>query len=182
MPSWYMTRVMKPGLTLLRHVGRNDTLSGRPSRTWNRRSPARVADASTGLLVAVLAQEADRPAAEFLRYAGRHSERALMPVAVMGLGGLRGSGEKSLFQRVIKALRLTRELSDYLWHGRAAADAHGTRTAFVRAHFTAMLDADALDVPAGLLDPFIDYVTDKLARAAFESSPAAPEPDGPAGS
>ena len=74
------------GGTLMRHVRRNDRLSARPSRSWNRRSPARVADAATGLLAAALAQEASKPAARLLRYASRHSERALMPVAVMGLG------------------------------------------------------------------------------------------------
>jgi len=170
------------GGTLMRHVRRNDKLSARPSRTWNRRSPAGDADATAGLLAAALAQEANRPTAEFLRYAGRHSERALMPVAVMGLSGLGGSAGKGLFQRVIKAVRLARELYDYLWHGRAAADPLDTRSAFVRQHFTAVLDANVLDVPDGTLDPFIDYVTDRLARVAFDGSPSSPPPGNPASS
>jgi hypothetical protein len=49
------------GGTLLRHVGRKGKLARRPSRSWNRRSPARVADAAAGLLAADLAQHAGRP-------------------------------------------------------------------------------------------------------------------------
>jgi hypothetical protein len=49
------------GGTLLRHVGRNEKLTRRPSRSWNRRSPARIADAAAGLLAADLAQHAGVP-------------------------------------------------------------------------------------------------------------------------
>lgn len=35
-----------------------------------------------------------------------------------------------------------------------------------------MLDAEGLDIPEGMLNPFIDYVTDKLARIVPEGDPA----------
>ena len=59
------------GGTLMRHV-RTGTLSPRPSRTWNRRSPARVADAAAGLLAADLAQRAGKPHDQLLGYAEKH--------------------------------------------------------------------------------------------------------------
>jgi len=155
------------GVTLMRHVNQDGRLSTRPSRSWNRRSPARVADAAAGLLAAALAQEARTPTGRLLRYAERHFERALMPVAVIGLGGLSGSGKKSLLLGIIKTAR---DLYDYLWHGRAAGDPLDVRTAFLREHFVEILDTEGLDLPPGTLDPFIDYVADKLARAVPEGN------------
>jgi hypothetical protein len=152
------------GGTLLRHVRSDDRLSARPSRSWNRRSPVRVADATAGLLAAALAQEVGTPTEKLLRYAERHFERALMPVAVMGLGGLSGSRKKNLLPRIIRAAKSARDMYDYLWHGRAIADPLSVRIAFIRDRFAAMLDTEGLDVPAGTLDPFIDYVADKLGR------------------
>ena len=75
------------GGTLMRHV-RRGTLSPRPSRTWNRRSPARVADAAAGLLAADLAQRAGKPHDQLLGYAEKHLDRTLMPMAVMAFSGL----------------------------------------------------------------------------------------------
>jgi hypothetical protein len=152
------------GGTLLRHVRRADKLSTRPSQPWNRRSPARVADAATAILAAALAGRAGKAHEKILRYASRHSERAIMPVAVMGLGGLGGQSKHSLVTTIISAARPVREMYDYLWHGEGSAHTLTERTAYVRGHFAAMLDATELDLPEGLLDPFIDYVADMLAR------------------
>jgi hypothetical protein len=55
------------GGTLLRHVSSDGRLRRRPSRSWARRSPVRVADASTGLLAADLAKCARRPNEDLLR-------------------------------------------------------------------------------------------------------------------
>jgi hypothetical protein len=148
------------GGTLMRHVRRDDKLSSRPSKTWNRRSPARVADATAGLLAAALAQETSLPTWKFLRYANRHFDRALMPMAVMGLSGISGSGKKTLVFGIVKSART---LYDYLWHGQAAEDSVSTRVTFIRARLAEVLGTGTSDLPPGSLDPFIDYIADKLA-------------------
>jgi len=53
----------------------------------------------------------------------------------------------------------------------AAADPLGVRTAYVRDYFARMLDTSGLDVSAGTLDPFIDYVADKISRTVPEATP-----------
>ena len=68
------------GGTLMRHVRHGDKLTCRPSRAWNRRSPARVADAATGLLAAAIAQDAGRLHDKLLSYSNRHIERALTSI------------------------------------------------------------------------------------------------------
>lgn len=158
------------GGTLIRHVRRGDRLSARPSRAWNRRSPARVADAMTGLLAAALAQETGKPTEELLDYAGRHIYRALMPVAVMGLSGY-GNARlgPTVITRVLAAASSARDLHDYLWQGRATADPLNVRTAYVRDHFTAMLNTSGPDIPPGTFEPFTDYIADKLARLVPET-------------
>ena len=153
------------GSTLMRHVGRGDRLTARPSRTWNRRSPVRVADAVTGLLAAALAKEAGQPYDDLIAYADRDNQRSLMPIAFMGLSGVRGSAGPGA---TIQSLRRAREMYDYLWHGAAALDPLETRIAYVARSFAEMLDIGSIDVPEGSLDPFIDYVADMLARLVPE--------------
>jgi hypothetical protein len=167
------------GGTLLRHVRRNGKLARRPSRSWNRRSPARVADAAAGLLAADLAQHAGRPHERLLAYANKHLDRTLMPMAVMAFTGMGGSVQ---IRRVRETAKIAREVFIYLWHGAAAADPLDVRIEHVRERFAAMLDIGELDIAEGSLDPFIDYVADKLARAVPEGSPAAPDPGKPDGS
>jgi hypothetical protein len=53
----------------------------------------------------------------------------------------------------------------YLRTGPAASDPVETRAAFVRERFARMLGFKDSDLPEDTLDPFIDYVADKLAHA-----------------
>ena len=154
------------GGTLLRHVGRGDKLTDRPARTWNRRSPVRVADAATGLMAAAIASECRLPHASLIAYADRHSQRAFMPVAFMGLSNIRGAASSG---GIVRALLRAREMYDYLWHGAAALDPLETRTAYVARAFAEMLDIGSIDVREGSLDPFIDYVADMLSRLVHEA-------------
>lgn len=75
--------------TLMRHVCADGRLTDQPERMWNRRSPARIADASLGILAVAVAQRKSEPFQDFARYAERHVKRALTPVAVMASGGAR---------------------------------------------------------------------------------------------
>ena len=72
--------------SLLRHVRSGGAVHRRPARSWNRRSPARVADACMGYLAAVVAKDAGEPDQRFLGYADRHNNRTLLPMAFMIAG------------------------------------------------------------------------------------------------
>ena len=152
------------GGTLLRHVRRDGGLRRRPSRSWNRRSPARVADAAVGLLAADLAEHAAMPHKKLLSYADKHIDRTLMPMAVMAFSGL-GSSPRP--RRVREIARLAKEMYEYLWTGPAKAEPADVRAAYVRERFSAILDFEELDLPEGVMDPFIDYVAEKLAQAVL---------------
>ena len=76
-----------------------------------------------------------------------------------------------MIARILGATAPARDVYDYLWHGRAAAEPLSVRTAYVRDYFARMLDTSGLDVSAGTLDPFIDCIADKIARTVPEASP-----------
>lgn len=151
------------GGTLMRHVGRNGKLHRRPSRAWGRRSPARTVDAATGLLAANLAKQAGQPFERLLAYGNRHFRRTLMPMAVMAFTGMGGSSQP---RRMREVIGLGRQVYVYLWTGPASADSVEARATFVRERFVRILGFEGdSEIPADSLDPFIDYIADKLARA-----------------
>jgi hypothetical protein len=77
--------------SLMRHVRSGGAITRRPARSWNRRSSARVADACTGYLAAVIADSSGQPAQRFIRYGDRHNQRTLLPLAFMAAGRVAGS-------------------------------------------------------------------------------------------
>jgi hypothetical protein len=157
------------GGSLLRHVGRNGRLHRRPSRSWGRRSPARVADAATGLLAANLARHAGKPHEKLLAYADRHYGRTLMPMAVMAFTGMGSSLRRP--QRVWEIIRLSMDVYTYIRGGGAVPDSVEERTAYVRERFTQILNFKGdPGIPDDALDPLIDSVADKLANAVPSSS------------
>jgi hypothetical protein len=150
------------GGTLLRHVRRDGRLRWRPSRGWDRRSPARVADAATGLLAADLAQQANLPHEKPLAYANKHIDRTLMPMAVMAFTGMGASVRP---HRIRENAKVLKEVYAYLWTGPAAADSADVRAAYVRERFASILDFENSDIPEGTMEPFVDYIVEQLARA-----------------
>ena len=151
------------GGTLMRHVRSNGKLRRRPSRTWGRRSPARAVDAATGLMAATLAADAARPHEKLLAYGNRHYRRTLMPMVFMAFTGM---GSSTRTRRMRDIITIGRQVYTYLWTGPASADSVETRTTFIRGRFVQVLGFDGdPDIPADSLDPFIDYLADKLARA-----------------
>jgi hypothetical protein len=94
-----------------------------------------------------------------VRYAGRHGERALTPLAVMSAGAFTRSFPS---RRILPAIRRLRSFGDYVQSG-TDADDPATRTARTRADMEALLFAEELHIPAGSLDPFPDYIAAKLA-------------------
>jgi hypothetical protein len=156
------------GGTLLRHVRRDGRLHRRPSRSLARRSPARVADAAAGFLAADLARRAGKPEKTLLAYADRHYSRTLMPMVVMAFSGM---GSSLRPQRVWEIIKLIIDVYTYINNGRAMADSIEERVAYVRERFAQILNfEDDPEIPDDALEPFIDYVADKLANAARPGS------------
>ena len=165
---------------LLLHVTADDKLTRRPSRTWARRSPARIADSCLGALTAAVAQRAGADYTRAVKYADKHGDRALTPVAVISSAGFRPMLAP---RRLVSSLRQLRETGDYVWSGRDVGGP-AARTARVRSGMEALLTAGLPSVPAGALDPFLDFITDKIVTesAAGQAAPAAsagPAPPGP---
>jgi hypothetical protein len=164
------------GGTLQRQVRRNGRLRTRPSRSWNRRSPARVADVAVGFLAADLAQHADLPHKRLLAYADKHITRTLTPMAVMAFTGVGGSLRLGRIRRVREIVGLMKEVYTYLWTGPAAADSVDVRATYVRERFASILDFRDSDIPEGALDPFIDNIAEQLAREVGPADPSGSAP------
>jgi hypothetical protein len=157
------------GGTLMRQVSGNGKLRRRPSRAWGRRSPVRAVDAATGFLAADLAEQSGQPHEKLLAYGNRHYRRTLMPMAFMAFAGMSGSSQP---RRIREIVSLGRQVYIYLWTGPASADSIENRAAFVRERFVRLLAFEEdPDIPSDTLDPFIEYLADKLARAV----PSGPE-------
>jgi hypothetical protein len=162
--------------SLLRHVRGDGRTARRPSRIWGRRAPARIADACLGGLTAFLAgreggswQHTARLAAT---YADRHHERSIPPVAVISLGGIGRGLRLSQARQAGHAIARVREFGQYVQSGQDAGNP-AARTARIRAELQDLLTIPGLDVPPGSLDPFIDYLAEKIVA---ETQPqAAPE-------
>ncbi len=118
-----------------------------------------MADAAVGFLAADLA--APPLNEKLLAYANKHMSRALMPMAVMAFTGLGSSARPG---RIRKNVRQATEVYTYLWTGPAALDSVDVRAAYVRERFASMFDFEDSDIPEDALDPFIDYIAEKLAR------------------
>jgi len=156
------------GVALLRHVCRDGRLRHRPSRTWNRRSPARVADAAAGFLAADLAGRSGKQSKQLVAYANKHMDRGLVPMFVMAFTGIGTSESPFSVSRIIDTARLTRETYSYLWHGPGATAPLEDRVAYVRERFSAILPTADLDLPPGAFDPLIDHVAESFARVSPE--------------
>ncbi len=156
--------------SLLRHVGAGDKLTRRPVRAWTRRSPARVADACTGILASAVAERTGRPAMGFARYADKHLDRALTPLAVLAGAGLGRSVKLTQLGQMRGQLRIFMTTGTYIWSGQAASDPIGVRTARIREALAELLPATALDIPPAAFDPYLDYLAATLAESADPGS------------
>jgi hypothetical protein len=156
------------GLSLLRHVRSDDRLTRRPGRTWARRSPARIADACLGALTATMARRAGRPSQLADEYTERHFGRALTPMIVMSSSGI---GKLLMPRQIVTTIVTVRGIFKYARSGQDAADS-AVRVARIRAGMEALLLAGVPDLPEGALDPFLDYVSEKIAA---ETAPASTE-------
>lgn len=153
------------GLSLLRHVRQDDRLTCQPGRTWARRSPVRIADACLGSLTATMARRAGRPSQAADEYTERHFGRAVAPMIVMSSSGI---GKLLMPRQMLTTIVTVRGIFRYANSGQDAANP-ALRVARVRAGMEALLLAGVPDLPDGVLDPFLDYVSEKIVA---ETSPA----------
>src|SRR6185437_4795743 len=115
-----------------------------------------------------------------VNYADKHAERALTPAAVMSSEGFRLALSP---QQMVSSLRQLKETGDYIWSGRDE-DNPAKRAATVRAAMEALLSFGLPSVPAGGLDPFLDFVAEKIvadssAAQAASATSAGPDRPGP---
>jgi hypothetical protein len=161
--------------SLLRHVRGDGKITRKPSRIWGRRTPARIADACLGGLTAFLADREgsawQRTARHAATYADRHHERAIPPVTAISLRSLGRGLRLSGAQQVAQAIARVCEFGQYVQSGQDAEDPPA-RAARIRSEFQDLLAVPALDVPPGSLDPFIDYMAEKI--VAETQPPTAP--------
>ena len=158
------------GLSLLRHVRSDDHLTRRPARTWARRSPTRISDACLGALTATMARRAGRPSQLADRYTKRHFDRALPPVIVMSSSGI---GKPLMPRQILTTIVTVRDVFKYAQSGQDVANP-SMRVERIRAGMEALLLGGVPDLPEGALDPFLDYVSEKIAA---ETTPASTDED-----
>jgi hypothetical protein len=114
-----------------------------------------------------MARRAGRPSKLADNYTQRHFDRALAPMIVSSSSGI----GKLLMPRQILATMLTvRGIFRYARSGQDAAEP-AVRVARIRAGMERLLLAGVPDFPQGSLDPFLDYVSEKIAAET------APEPE-----
>lgn len=155
--------------SLLRHVRSDGSIGRRPSRVWSRRSPARIADVCLGALTAVLAQRAGVPCQHAAQYADRHGDRVLPPVVAISLSGFaRGLRPGQVWM----AIGRLRKFGEHVQSGQDADDP-AVRTARIRAKMECLLTTPGLDIPAGSLEPYLDYVAAKIASESTAASASA---------
>jgi hypothetical protein len=150
---------------LLRHVRADGKTTRKPSRIWGRRAPARIADACLGGLTAFLADREgtawQRTARYAATYADRHHERAIPPITVISLSGLSRGLRLSQAPQIAQAIARLREFGQYVQSGHDAEDPP-VRATRIRSELQYLLAVPGLDVPPGSLDPFIDYLAEKI--------------------
>ncbi|MGO9295207.1 MAG: hypothetical protein ACLP52_15260, partial [Streptosporangiaceae bacterium] len=117
-----------------------------------------------------VAKRTGRPAASFARYADKHLDRALTPLAVLAGAGLGRSMKLRQPGQTLGQLRIFMSMGTYIRSGHAASDPIDVRTARIRETLTELLPAAELDIPPAAFDPYLDYLAATLAESAGPGS------------
>jgi hypothetical protein len=153
--------------SLMRHVRPGGAIRRRPARSWNRRSPVRVADTCLGYLAAAVAQDSGQPHQRFIDYGDRHNKRTLLPMVFMIAGHTAGSARRNPRRAITIAARtagLIRDLGSYTLSAQFTSDPQEVRTSRIRDAITAMTAEGSLDEVLYALQPFIDYLAARIAE------------------
>ncbi|MEU2585291.1 hypothetical protein ABZ612_20485 [Streptomyces avermitilis] len=159
--------------SLLRHVGKDNTLSERPLMPWTRRSALHVSDACVGTLASAIAASEGKPFVEFEQYAHAHMALTFTPMAVAMTQGLRRSVQLS---QLPPLLRTVRDLRQYAQSPQAAADTPEVREARLREGYDRIVQLAGFDFPDDVVrllgDDFVTRVLDGIAEHVGETAQA----------
>ncbi|MEW2477314.1 hypothetical protein AB0875_26335 [Micromonospora gifhornensis] len=147
--------------SLLRHVTHERRRIARPTNSWVRRAPVRLADACVGLLAGAVADRVTAPTKLFLRYAEGHAKRVLPPLlATIG----KGMAQRVSVGDVVHVLRKSQDVRAYLSRtGPEAAPVE--REVRLRDLYDTLIARLDLDLPPEAIQPIIDhFVTVVLAE------------------
>jgi hypothetical protein len=153
--------------SLLRHVRAGGAIRRRPARSWNRRSPARVADTCAGYLAAVVAHETGQPQQRFIRYGDRHNKRTLLPMAFMVAGHIADSARpdaRRSLTAAVRIIRIIRDVGTYAWSEQFTSDPPDIRTSRIRDALTAMAAQGGLGDVLHAMEPFLDFLAARVAE------------------
>lgn len=159
--------------SLLRHVGKDNTLSERPSMPWTRRSALHVSDACVGILASAIASSESKPFAEFEQYAHAHMALTFTPMAVAMTQGLRRSVHLSQLPAL---LRTVLELRQYTQSPQAAADTPEAREARIRDGYDRIVQLAGFDFSDDVVrllgDDMVTRVLDGIAENVGQTARA----------
>lgn len=118
--------------SLLRHVGTNNALAGRPSMPWTRRSAVHIGDACVGILASPIAAREGKPVAAFDEYAEVHLASAYTPLGAMVVKNLFRSVRPAQLPALAGAMKALRAYGN---SPQAAEDSPDVREARAQAGF-----------------------------------------------
>jgi hypothetical protein len=150
------------GPVLMRHVKSNGAPRFRPSYPWNRRGPARAADACLGVLALAVCNRttvSKQNPEYFEKYANAHMARTLAPVPVM-LG--RGSRRTIRWSRIPVAIARLRDGARYLHSSQGASDTWNVREARVRSDVTVMMSVFQTQATSRFFPKVVDILVNML--------------------
>lgn len=157
--------------SLLRHVGKDNRISGRPSMPWTRRSAVHVSDACVGILASAIAASEGKRFGEFEQYAHDHLALTFTPMAVAVTQGLRRSVRLSQLPLLVSTIR---ELRQYTVSPQAAVDTPQVRESRVRDGFDQIVPLLGIDLPEDVIRllrrDFVTRVLEGIAEYAGQSA------------
>ncbi|WP_031102379.1 hypothetical protein [Streptomyces sp. NRRL S-146] len=157
--------------SLLRHVGKDNHLSERPSLPWTRRSAVHIADACMGILSSAIAGREGKKSAMVEQYAHDHLALAYTPVAVAMTRGLRRSLRVSQLPVLVRTIL---DLRQYAASPQAASDAPQVRETRLRDGFDQLLGLLGLDLPDDIVrllrEDFVTRVLDAITEYADQAA------------
>jgi hypothetical protein len=103
------------------------------------------------------------PCPHAARYADRHGERSVAPVIAISLSGLGlGLGRGLRPEQVLTVIGRVRAFGECVRSGEDADDPTA-RIPRIRSEVERLLTIPELDIPAGALDPYLDFLGAKIA-------------------
>lgn len=155
------------GLTLLRHVKSDNSLSQRPTFPWLRRSAVRTVDTCVGVLALAVSNRSGLSAERFAEYANDHLKRSLAPLVVMAGRHMRYSIR---WLAVLKGLRDLNAGRKYALSTQFEVDPWEVRESKIRHYVTSTMSVFDPGENAELYDKMLDILVTIIVGAKPEES------------